>query len=854
VALAWTQAARADPTASRPVLIPELVHDTSLPLSSSAQTVSSSSQAGPVPLLPRLPGTGGGNLLGPIESFDGVANADNAPDRFAQPDAEGDVGPSRYVDWANASIAIYDKRGRRLVGPISGSAVWAGLGTDPSGAASLCETQNRGDPVVLYDQLDDRWVLSQFAWDTTGRLMRPPYVQCVAVSTGPDPAGSYYRYAYRLPGDLWNDYSKLGLWSSAFVVTDVATGPAGVVGAAALALDRAAMVGGRAAAAVYTLVRDAPPLLPVDFDGTGVESGALARPVGPALLVGLDARDRGAAADGIELWSFQPSFANVSASHITGPTFLPTESFESILCSEQLNCIRQPGPGPFLASLSDRLMFRAEYRRLSGMDAIALTHTVLDKTTARAALRWYELLDRGSGFHIGRWGTLAPAGDSDDRWVGSAALDRVGDLGLGFSVSSNDLFPSIGYTGIPADPAASPPGEGRLAVGGGAETDSTGHWGDYGSVTVDPVDGCTFWVTQEYYAVASDGAWRTRIGSFRFPGCGALPTISGGGSTPRDGERLNASPGSWRPELPDATFAYRWRRCDASGGACADVADATGRAYRLGPADVHATIRVVVAATGASGATASSLSLPVGPIAPQATAPLDLVVTSDRVPHATLGARVAVTLHVTNHGTGTATGLVLAATVPPVLALRADATDDRCSGAPRLVCDLGFLPAGGSTTVAIGATAAARGTATVVASVAGDQPDPDPTTNSVTATSVATAPPLLRVLRAPRASSRGKVVTVAARLAVDEQVALRLRVRTPSGSFIRLLPGTRLAGVVGARRALMLGAAVRRSGSFGVFARFRAGLPGAYRLLVRAVDSDRLHASIALPVRDLEVR
>jgi uncharacterized repeat protein (TIGR01451 family) len=837
-ALALAPAVGAVSGPSTPVIVPELVHDVSPPLVASPAAPPSR------PLLGRLPGTGGGYLFGPIESFEGVANADNL-DRVAQPDAEGDVGPSRYVEWANTSLAIFDKTGRRLVGPIPGSAVWNGLAPDPTGAASLCDTTNRGDPVVLYDQLDDRWVLSQFAWDTTGPTRRPPYVQCIAVSTGPDPAGSYYRYAFRMPGDLWNDYSKLGLWPSAFVHTDVATGPASVVGAGVFALDRAAMVDGRAANAVYTLVRDAPPLLPVDLDGDPDPRGALPRPLGPVLLVGLDDDGRGASADGIEIWRFQPDFADVRSSRVTGPTPLATQPFDSVVCATA-NCIRQPGVAPLLDPLSDRLMFRAEYRRLPGADAIALTHTVRADDSGRAGVRWYELVDRGSGFRVGRWGVVAPDGDGADRWVGSAALDSAGNLGLGFSVSSDLVFPSIGYTGIPADPAAVPTGEGRLAVGGGAETSLTGYWGDYASLTVDPVDGCTFWFTQEYYPASSGDGWHTRIGSFRFPTCGTVPAISGG-PTVRDGELVTASPGSG-PSLPGASFEYRWRRCDTSGGACADIGGATGAAYRLQDADVHSTIRVVVTATGAAG-TASSLSAPAGPVAPTSTAPLDLVLSADRVARVSLGARVSLTVHVANHGNGTATGIVLTATLPAALALQPSESDSRCTGSPRVVCDLGFLPAGGSTSVTIAAKAAARGSSTVAVAVAGDQLDPVPATNTVALSALATAPPVLRFAGARSVGTQRRIATIGVRISIDESASLRLGVRSPSGGPVRLLPGTRLAGNPIGRRRSSLGAFLGRAGTFGVRASFRAARHGTYRLVVRAVDRDGLASSIVLPMQ-----
>src|SRR6266536_3184229 len=194
-----------------PVAVPELAND----LSPGLADLGRSGAAGAPESRPFLPGIGGGDLLGPVQSFEGVANDDNgaaASARSSPPDPEGDVGPRHYVQWVNTSLAVYDKTGRRLLGPLPGNLVWSGFGLadGDDAAARLCDTTNRGDPVVVYDQLADRWVLSQFAWRFSGPRRAPPYVQCLAVSATPDPMGRYFRYAFRMPENLFNDYAKLG--------------------------------------------------------------------------------------------------------------------------------------------------------------------------------------------------------------------------------------------------------------------------------------------------------------------------------------------------------------------------------------------------------------------------------------------------------------------------------------------------------------------------------------------------------------------------------------------------------------------------------------------------------------------
>ena len=131
----------------------------------------------------------------PIKNFDGLNNLD----RGIPPDTNGDVGPNNYVQWVNSSFAVYHKDGTLLYGPAGGNTLWQGFG-------GPCESRNDGDPIALYDPLADRWLMSQPAWPDNG----PPYYQCLAVSTSPDPTGSYYRYAFTF--NDFNDYPKFGVW------------------------------------------------------------------------------------------------------------------------------------------------------------------------------------------------------------------------------------------------------------------------------------------------------------------------------------------------------------------------------------------------------------------------------------------------------------------------------------------------------------------------------------------------------------------------------------------------------------------------------------------------------------------
>jgi hypothetical protein len=227
----------------------------------------------------------------------------------------------------------------------------------------------------------------------------------------------------------------------------------------------------------------------------------------------------------IYLFRFHVDWTN-PANSTFGNNGLPNHSLSSIapftlLCPSTRNCIAQPPPATIgLDALSGRyVMFRAQYRNFGTHESIVFNHTV-DAGSGRAGVRWYELRDPGGAPTIFQQGTYAPA-DGIHRWMGSAAMDRFGNLAVGFSASGTTVFPSIYYAGrVPSDPAGIlGQGEAVLVAGGGVQNSTGSRWGDYSMMGVDPVDDCTFWYTTEYYAVTSTSGWVSRVGSFRFPNC-----------------------------------------------------------------------------------------------------------------------------------------------------------------------------------------------------------------------------------------------------------------------------------------------------------------------------------------------
>jgi uncharacterized repeat protein (TIGR01451 family) len=452
---------------------------------------------------------GGGGGPAPRQNFNGVGNVDGV----LPPDTNGAVGPAHYVQWVNLSFAVYDKAtGARLLGPVKGSTLWSGFG-------GPCETSNDGDPIVLYDHLADRWLMSQFALPGGSQ----GYWQCLAVSTSGDPTGAYHRYAFRWSDTKLNDYPKFGRRADAYYMT-VNQFTCSFVGCSwagqgVAAFEREKMLSGDPGARMiaFDLYGTDPNLggmLPADLDGPD--------PGGPEPFVQFDDDAWGYSGDQLQVWNFGVDWTGGTATFTPAQT-LPTAAFDSNLCGYSASCVPQRGTKRKVDALSDRLMYRLQLRDFGTHRAMVVNHTVDATGSDRAGIRWYELRDAGSGWSIHQQGTYAPA-DGNHRWMGSIAMDQDGNLALGYSVSGTNLYPAIRHTGRMADdaPGEMTVAETSLTEGGGAQTHSSGRWGDYSAMAVDPVDGCTFWYTTEYYAATSSAGWRTRIASFKFPACGSV--------------------------------------------------------------------------------------------------------------------------------------------------------------------------------------------------------------------------------------------------------------------------------------------------------------------------------------------
>jgi len=444
------------------------------------------------------------SAITPRTSFDGIGNTAGV----LPPDTNGDVGPNHYIQWVNLSFEIFSKSGAVLYGPANGKTLWQGFG-------GPCETSNDGDPVVLYDEISNRWLMSQFALPN---FPLGPYYQCIAVSTTGDPTGTWSRYSYSF--SKLNDYPKFGVWPDGYYMTineytcDF-LGRCSWAGQGVAAFERSQMLAGGAARMVFfDMVADTTlgGMLPADLDGTLPPAGAA------AYFVQVDDQP-----DQLQLWHFKADWNTPANSAFTRKALLPTSAFDSNMCNGSRNCVPQPGTTAKLDALADRLMYRLQYRNFGDHQSLVTNHTV-DVGADRGAVRWYEVRDPETAPAIYQQGTFAPA-DTLNRWLGSAAMDASGNLAIGYSVSNTTTSPSIRFSGrLAGDPLGTlTVAESDLRVGTGSQTHSSGRWGDYSMLAVDPSDGCTFWYTTEYYQATSSAGWKTNVGSFQLANCGGPP-------------------------------------------------------------------------------------------------------------------------------------------------------------------------------------------------------------------------------------------------------------------------------------------------------------------------------------------
>ena len=447
----------------------------------------------PDAVLQTTPGTGA-TALG--TGFPGATNNDNG-DLFgfliAPPDTDGSIGPNHFVQMINLVTTIYDKSGNEVAPPFPSSAFWTDIGGN-------CEAYNQGDPIVLYDEVADQWLVSQFAFpDSLGT-----FSQCVAISATGDPTGAYHRYEFNFDSIGFNDYPKHGIVDGSITMTAnlfTKRGRRLTFGGTYLGvMDKAAMYAGQSASLIgFNIGTGEFGFVAGDLDGSGSAPALFATAMSTA--------------NAFDIWQIDVDWATEDAS-VNKIASIDITPFDADLClASREACIPQPNGGPALEAISDRLMHRLQLRDWGTYRTMVSAHTI-DVGGGRAGIRWYEMRESVDGWSLYQEGTFGPD-DGEHRFMPSAAMNAAGDIGIGYLVASTSFYVSTAVTGQ----SAANRGTGFLdaeevicALGTGVQED-TGRSGDYSSTSVDPTTD-NFWHTNEVFVTSGQFQWATFVCEF----------------------------------------------------------------------------------------------------------------------------------------------------------------------------------------------------------------------------------------------------------------------------------------------------------------------------------------------------
>jgi hypothetical protein len=460
--------------------------------------------------------------------FEGISNST----LVAPPDPTGDISTTQYVESVNsdngALVSVFNRNGSVAEGPFRMEKLW--------NKGDQCRENGQGDPIVQYDQLADRWILTQFAF-TVGDQLHGPYYECIAVSETNDATGQYFGYSFKISKNKLPDYPKFGVWSDGYYMSIHLFGNQGNEFSAqgVVAFDRDRMLLGQPARGMIFFVNKGLfGLLPADAQGP------IAPPEGaPNYMAVLRDDNAGDNKDRILLYGFVANWDDPQHSDIIGPTDLgrsapgpKPDAFNSNLCGGYFYCIPQKGSKYVKldaiganAGVGPYQMYPLAYRNYGDHESLVLNHSVRTDKRNHAGINWFEVRQPGEFAVINQQGTYVP--DEKSRWIASLGMDKQNNIAMGFALSAKSIFPSIAYTGrLAGDPLGTmPQGEQLMVAGGGAQR-GTARWGDYTAIAIDPIDDCTFWYVNEYYPKTSMAHWNTAIGHFSFPACtgGATPT------------------------------------------------------------------------------------------------------------------------------------------------------------------------------------------------------------------------------------------------------------------------------------------------------------------------------------------
>ena len=514
-----------------------------------------------------------------IASFDGLGAGFIGPQgtaTFRNPsDNSIAVGPNHIVQIVNSRMAVFTKKGalfdttgRVLYGPVPTNNVFTGFGD--------ADTINNGDAVVRYDQLADRWLIvmpifrrlpsRKIDADTprSGQpsrisergvegqpgaaqlLVQPPrptpaedsaakanyekrlaqfrlegrsraphaesgsYAMCYAVSTSPDPLGSYYRYEFVRP--LFPDYPRPAVWPDGYYVP-TSTGD-DVIQKQAFVVDRAKMLKGEDATEQGVIIDGVNFLNNADLDGKQLPPAGAPNIM---LAAGGTQLKNNVEDDGIYYWNYRVNWNDPSKTSVDGPLKIPVAPYHYLGDGQLSKCVTQPGTDMRLDSQGDKLMSRVVYRRIGDRESIIAVHSV--RTDSGGGVRWYEFrLDGDQNLLLYQQGTYAPEGQY--RWMGSPAMDRYGNIGIGYSFGGTPSYPGQRFTGRrDGDPLGVMTLHEAVLAEGEASQTTTLRWEDYAQTAIDPVNDRTIWYVGDYLRKGEEN-YSTRIGGFVLPAPG----------------------------------------------------------------------------------------------------------------------------------------------------------------------------------------------------------------------------------------------------------------------------------------------------------------------------------------------
>jgi hypothetical protein len=462
-------------------------------------------------------------MPGPVQNFAGLSFSDACTGGSCgagwPPDPNGDVGPNHYILAVNDAIAIYSKTGTRLAA-FTENSLWSGSGNTP------CNGNSSGDPVVLYDWLADRWILTWFAFPGS----KGPFYQCIAASKNGDPvAGGWWLYPVRMddgtviPKGYLNDYAKFGLWHDClYMGANEFQGFGTYKGASFASFSRADLYAGNALTYAVAFLPWTTNHVFSMFPASNLGKGAVAvQPGTPAYFV---TQSQSLAA--FEVRTFAAGANCGAGGTLSAPVYVNQASYTA----QSGAIVPQPNTATKLDMIDDRLMQKVWYRKVGISESLWVTHPVQNPGGSNTAMQWTQIgVTGGSIATVPVQQQIFSPDNALYRFMGSLAVDQKGNMALGYSVANGSTYPGIRYAGrLATDPPSTlPQAEATLIAGGGSQANSCGggpcdRWGDYSAMSVDPSDDCTFWYVNEYYDTQTNGTagnWHTRIGAFRFPSC-----------------------------------------------------------------------------------------------------------------------------------------------------------------------------------------------------------------------------------------------------------------------------------------------------------------------------------------------